>query len=124
MRTNQKTLYIYEASNSCPRALSTSCGSPHLSYYLTGLIEGDGSIITQRTERDSKNRKIYPSIQICFSAKDFPLILLIQKSLPEASIHKKRGKFAYILSINSLQGLRRTVDLINGRMRSSKIYAL
>src|ERR1700730_15073932 len=49
--------------------------------YLTGLIEGDGTIIVPKTERSYKGKLNYPSIQIVFHLKDFPLALLIQKNL-------------------------------------------
>jgi hypothetical protein len=34
--------------------------------YLTGLIEGDGSIIIPKTERSLKGKLNYPSIKIAF----------------------------------------------------------
>jgi hypothetical protein len=49
--------------------------------YLTGLIEGDGTIIVPKTDRSSKGKINYPSIQIVFHLKDLPLALLIQKNL-------------------------------------------
>lgn len=47
------------------------------SYYLAGLIEGDGTIITPKTIKDSKGRNTYPSIQIVFGLYDLPLALLV-----------------------------------------------
>lgn len=54
--------------------------------YLSGLIEGDGTIIVPKTERSSKGKVNYPSIQIVFHLKDLPLALLIQKNLGTGSI--------------------------------------
>ena len=48
------------------------------SYYFTGLIEGDGTIITPKTLRSPKGKLNYPCIQIVFNLKDLPLALLIQ----------------------------------------------
>ena len=93
-------------------------------YYLTGLLEGDGSIIVPHQDRDSKERKIYPSIQIIFASKDFPLAMIIQKTLNFGSIHKKKGVNAYVLTINSLNNLYVMIELLNGNMYTSKIYAL
>ena len=49
--------------------------------YLCGLIEGDGTIIVPKYERSPKGKLNYPSIQIVFHLKDFPLAQLIQKNL-------------------------------------------
>ena len=92
--------------------------------YLAGLIEGDGSIIVPDTDRDSKGRKRYPSIQIAFHAKDLPLALMIQKVIGHGSVAKTKGKNAYRLTINNLEGWIRVVTLINGNMRTPKINAL
>ena len=58
--------------------------------YLTGLIEGDGTIIVPKTERSIKGKLNYPSIQIAFNLKDLPLALIIQKTLGCGSISKKK----------------------------------
>jgi len=92
-----------------------------LSSYLAGLIEGDGSIFVPSKLRDSKNRLIYPSIQISFHSKDLPLVLILQKILRCGSISKKKGLNNYIYTITDLQGLISTVGLINGFMRTPKI---
>lgn len=93
-------------------------------HYVTGLIEGDGSIIVPTSERSAKGRINYPSIQIAFNLKDLPLALLIQKELGHGSLSRKKGVNAYILTINSYTGLLLVVSLINGNMRTPKIYAL
>nr|YP_010555402.1 LAGLIDADG endonuclease [Ramaria cf. rubripermanens]UYR22150.1 LAGLIDADG endonuclease [Ramaria cf. rubripermanens] len=95
----------------------------NFSYYLTGLIEGDGTIIVPKTERSIKGRLNYPSIQIVFHLKDLPLALLIHKNLGHGSISRKKGVNAYILTINDIEGLILIVHLINGKLRTPKIYA-
>jgi hypothetical protein len=97
--------------------------SPFVSY-LTGLIEGDGTIIVPKTERSSKGKINYPSIQIVFHLKDLPLALLIQKNLATGSLIRKKGKNAYILSINDIKGIFKLVNLLNGNMKTPKIYSL
>jgi len=94
--------------------------------YLTGLIEGDGSIIVPKTIRSptGKGKKNYPSIQIVFHLKDLPLALLIQKNLGYGSINRKKGKNAYILSISDKKGILNLVHLLNGNMRTPKIFSL
>lgn len=92
--------------------------------YLTGLIEGDGTIIVPKTERSSKGRLNYPSIQIVFHLKDLPLALLIQKNLGYGSLIRKKGLNAYILCINDQKGILNLVNLLNGYMKTPKINSL
>jgi len=92
--------------------------------YLTGLIEGDGTIIVPKFERSSKGKLNYPSIQIVFHLKDLPLALLIQKILGYGSLIRKKGKNAYILYINDKKGILNLTSLLNGNMRTPKIYSL
>jgi len=94
------------------------------SSYLTGLIEGNGSIIVPQTERSAKGIINYPSIQIVFHLKDLPLALMIQTKIKNGSIARKKGVNAYILTINNYDGLILLTSLINGNMRTPKIYSL
>jgi hypothetical protein len=111
------------------RSIHTDNNSKNLnkslfSYYLTGLIEGDGTIISPKTLRSPKGKLNYPSIQIVFHLKDLPLALLIQKELAVGSLSRKKGVDAYILTINSYEGILFVISLINGKMRTPKIYSL
>ena len=92
--------------------------------YLAGLIEGDGSINIPKILRNSKNKLNYPSIQIAFHSKDFPLVLLLQKNLHAGSIYKLKGKRSYILSFNSYADVLLVTTIINGFMRTCKINRL
>ena len=94
------------------------------SSYLAGLIEGDGTIIVPKTERSPKGHINYPSIQIMFHLKDLPLALMIQKELKNGSLSRKKGVNAYILTINNFDGLLLLTSLINGNMKTPKIYSL
>ena len=94
------------------------------SSYLTGLIEGDGTIVVPKTERSIKGVLNYASVQIVFHLKDLPLALIIQKVLGEGSIARKKGVNAYILTINSYKGLVLIVSILNGNMRTPKIHSL
>jgi len=95
-----------------------------LAYYLTGLIEGDGTIIVPLTERSQKGKLNYPSIQIAFHLKDLPLALIIQKSIGHGSVSRKKGLNAYTYTVNSVEGIQLIINLVNGKMRTNKIYAL
>uniref|UniRef100_UPI0030011EF3 LAGLIDADG endonuclease n=1 Tax=Fomes fomentarius TaxID=40442 RepID=UPI0030011EF3 len=94
------------------------------SSYFTGLIEGDASIITPKTLRSPKGKLNYPAIQIVFHLKDLPLALLVQKELGLGSLSRKKGLDAYILTINSYEGILLVISLINGNMRTPKIHSL
>ena len=60
------------------------------SSYLAGLIEGDGTIVTPKLERSPKGKLYYPTIQIVFDARDFPLAQIIQSKLKHGSLAKKK----------------------------------
>jgi hypothetical protein len=94
------------------------------SSYLTGLIEGDGSIIVPKYERSSKGKLNYPSIQIVFHLKDLPLALLIQKNLRFGSLLRKKGVNAYVIYIHNYEGVLKIINLLNGQMRTPKINSL
>jgi hypothetical protein len=96
----------------------------NFSSYLTGLIEGDGSLFVPKTLRSAKGKLNYPSLQICFHLKDLPLALLIQKELGHGSLARVKGVNAYVLTINNLDGLILITSLINGNMKTPKIHAL
>jgi hypothetical protein len=88
------------------------------------LIEGDGSIIVPETERSAKGRINYPSIKIVFHLKNLPLALMIQKEIKNGSLSRKKGINAYVLTIDNYDGLILLTSLINGYMRTPKIYSL
>lgn len=94
------------------------------SSYLTGLIEGDGTIIIPKSERSFKGKLNYPSIQIVFHLKDLPFALLNQKNLKFGSLTRKKSVNAYILSINNKEGILYLVKLLNGNMRTPKFNSL
>ena len=97
----------------------------NLSYYLAGLIEADGTIIVPKTERSPKGRLNYPSIQIVFDSRDMPLAVMIQATLGQGSLSKKKkGANAYVLTFNSKESILLIVSLINGKMRTPKMHTL
>jgi hypothetical protein len=74
--------------------------------------------------RCPKGKLNYASIQIVFNLKDLPLALIIQKELGLGSLSRKKGVNAYIITINSYEGLYLIISLINGNMRTPKIHSL
>lgn len=114
--------YLNQINNSL-NIIPVQSNTDKFSYYLTGLIEGDGTIVVPKVKR-TKARLNYPCIQIVFNLKDLPLALLIQKQLKHGSLSKKKGANAYILTINNYKGLLLLISLINGKMKTPKIYCL
>lgn len=110
--------------NDCAPELSISHMSSIMFFgsYLAGLIEGDGTIIVPKQERSTKGKLNYPSVQIVFQLKDFPLCQIVQKLIGHGSISKKKNTAAYILTINNIEGLIVLSNLINGKMRGPKYY--
>jgi hypothetical protein len=92
--------------------------------YFTGLIEGDGCIVVPDKDQSESGRLSYPSVQIAFHLKDFPLAQLIQKTLGSGSLNRKKGKNAYIFTVNNFDGLFLIISLLNGNMRSPKVEGL
>lgn len=92
------------------------------SSYLAGLFEGEGCIWIPINERDKMN--IYPMITLTFNSKDFPLISIIQEKLDIGHIYKVKGKNAYTYRISNLVSLYRLINIINGYIRTPKIYKL
>jgi len=104
--------------------IPTPISNKNFNYYLAGLIEGDGSIIVPTYLKDKKGRLTYPSIQIVFGLMDLPLALMVQKTLGFGSIARKKGSSAYIFTINSAEGLIKTILVVNGKFKTAKIAAL
>jgi len=66
----------------------------------------------------------FPSIQFLFHSHDLPLALAIQTKLGFGSLIKTKGINGYRLTINTYAGIRSMIDILNGRMRTSKVKLL
>lgn len=98
--------------------------NPNFRSYLAGLLEGDGCIWIPVNHRDSQGKLIYPMITFGFNAKDLPLAMIIQQKLQTGHIYKIKGKNAYTYRISNIVNLIKFIDIINGFMRTPKIYNL
>jgi hypothetical protein len=98
--------------------------NPQFCSYLTGLIEGDGTIIVPITERNKKGKLNYPSIQIVFDSRDLPLALIIQKTMGLCTLSKEKGKNCIRLNFNNNESILLLINILNGNMRTPKIYQL
>jgi len=90
----------------------------HFAHYFSGLFEGGGTIIVPKRERSDKGRLYYPSLELCFSAHDFPLAMLIQKALGCGSLSKIYGKNAYNFAVKDRAGVVLVFNLLNGKLRT------
>lgn len=126
-----KLLFIYPIS----LPFGENNKNNHLSYYISGLIEGDGSIYVPLplpqscgrggiSDKSIKDKINYPSIKLTFHLKDLPLAMLIQKNIGHGSLSRVKGVNAYILTINNIEGITFIVNLINGKFRTPKINSL
>jgi Cytochrome C and Quinol oxidase polypeptide I/LAGLIDADG endonuclease len=105
-------------------SISRSISISKFNSYVSGLIEGDGTIVVPICERSLKGKLNYPIIQIVFHLKDLPLALMIQKNIGSGSLARKKGANAYIYSINDNKGILKCILLLNGNMRTPKIHSL
>lgn len=92
------------------------------SYYLAGLIEGDGSIKVPEKIRSDKGKKRYPSITVIFADKDLPLAKAVCKLL-NGTLTKGAGNY-WVLSVYKISAIYFICKLINGKFRTPKLEAL
>ncbi len=94
--------------------------------WLTGLIEGDGTIITPFVTTDiTKTKKQYPFIRIAFHKKDLPLATKLSEKLGYGDIVEDKGaKNTILWTVNTKKGLLDLIERLNGNMRTPKIHRL
>lgn len=90
-----------------------------LGYYLAGLIESDGSIITPK-----ENSNNSPTISIVFHLDDKPLANHICKRLRYGSLEIIESNKAVKLYFRGKHSILKTISLINGKFRTPKIEKL
>lgn len=87
-----------------------------LDYYLTGLIEADGSIVV------SKKNQYFPKIVIIFQKKDRPLAEYLQSYYQCGQILNKKTYFVW--QIQRIKEVLKIIHILNGKMRTPKIWKL
>lgn len=100
--------------------------------WLTGLIEGDGTIITPEnkfltinTTTTTTTKKQYPFIRIAFHKKDLPLVTKLTEKLGYGNIVEDKGaKNSILWTVNTKKGLLDLIERLNGNMRTPKIHRL
>lgn len=90
-----------------------------LGHYLAGLIEGDGSIIFRKGERE----KISPKIVFTFGKNEIPMYERLQQILKTGVIYEeKNGVCRY--SITNADAVINVINLVNGKFRTPKVQVL
>lgn len=102
-----------------PTDTPVTAANSHFAHYFSGLFEGDGTITVPKRELSDKGRLYYPSLELCFSAHDFPLAMLVQQVLGCGSLSKIYGKNAYNLAIKDRAGVLLVFSLLNGKLRTA-----
>lgn len=90
-----------------------------MGYYIAGLIEGDGSIILRKGDKE----KISPKIVFTFGKNDLKMYEKLQDILKTGSINtEKSGASRY--SITNADAVINLINMVNGKFRTPKIVAL
>lgn len=132
-RNTKRSLKVfYTKKRSGLEKLSKWSKNKYLRSYLAGQIEGDGTIYVPKNQSYSKksktkrgnvvfkNQKNYPTIRICFPARDYPLAQKLQ-SVFGGSVEWSKHKTYLILKFQSIESVYMVAYLINGYMRTPKI---
>ena len=79
-------------------------------HYLAGLIEGEGHFSTQL------------QLIIAFHSLDASLAYYIKERLGNGSVKKIKNKNAYLFILSSTEGLKKVINLINGKIRTENKF--
>ena len=93
-----------------------------LGAYLAGLIEADGSFAIH--DKYSKAKRYLPKILIVFSINDRPLADKLISITKVGKLYDKSRQGCMIWQIQKIEDVIKTINLINGFMRTPKIEAL
>jgi hypothetical protein len=91
---------------------------------LAGLIEGDGSIIVPKTNRNQRGKLLYPTVKITFVKKDTPLAQKIMEVIKGGTIVYPKDSNYLDLLFQDIKSIQNIAVLLNGNMRTPKIEAL
>lgn len=91
---------------------------------MAGLIEGDGSIIVPKTNRNQKGKLLYPTVKITFVKKDTPLAQKIMEVIKGGTIVYPKDSNYLDLLFQDIKSIQNIAVLLNGNMRTPKIEAL
>jgi LAGLIDADG endonuclease len=95
----------------------------NLSYYLAGLIEGDGHFNTPKVLKGPSGKKRVAAIEIVFALKDKPLAELLKYKLG-GNVYGDSKKKMVRWMIQDIKSVVFIINLINGKLRTPKINGL
>jgi hypothetical protein len=95
-----------------------------LGYYLSGLIEGSGSIWVPEELRSSKGYIQYPTIVFTYNKKEKPFYIHLKEVLGTGNIKELDSSNICKYYINDKNKVIEIINLINGKFRTPKINYL
>jgi hypothetical protein len=98
---------------------ANSVSQEFIGSYLAGLFEGDGHIWIPKSTLSKKHN---PRFCITFNIKDLPLAEYLLAFIGFGFIRIKSKENACVLTVSPKDGLIKIVNLINGNLRTPKIY--
>ena len=118
----RRTIFVLSSQSTDLLAKYKHINNLPFSYYLTGLIEGDGTFAIHDIKSTSK--KYRPMIIIVFKLADLPLAEYLQELTNCGTVYKKSDRGYVLWQIQDIIGVYTIVNIINGYMRTPKIEAL
>lgn len=103
------------------RNFSSNLKNKKFNGYLAGLFEGDGHIWIQKPGLSKRQN---PRFCITFGMKNEPLAKKLLELIGSGFIRYKLQDNACVLVVSPIIGLKKIVNLINGELRTPKIYQL
>lgn len=102
------------------RFYSINNNSDNLSYYLAGLIEGDGHFNVPKFLYSDKVKTRIAGIEIIFALKDKPSAELLRNKFG-GNVYLDSKKRMVRWMIKDIKSVTKIVNLINGKLRTPKI---
>lgn len=90
-----------------------------LGFYIAGLFEGDGHIVMP-----TAYNKHNPRWHITFHIKNKPLAQKLLTKIESGFIRYKTKNNACVITVSSVKGLKWIIRMINGKLRTPKIYQI
>ncbi len=104
-----KTQHVKHISEHVPKHIKP-LNKEQLGHYLAGIIDGNGNF--------SKAQQLV----LVFSSPDAFLAYYLKEKLGNCNVRKVKDKKAYILIVSKKEGILNVLNLINGKLRSEKIF--